>query len=204
VSLEANSSAKSHMNAHVQARSHGHAGLTERLEGRLRVMELQQRTAEALAEKAEAIGGQNGNNGHSEAGEAAAELREGPKELADLYNDYAAHFQVRCANSAHGHCIVVCLMMAVCNAGLRQKENQNVSELLLWQASVRKAMPAASTQCAILNLVWRHPARHTTTASVSITKPSAPAAAVGAVPGDGGRGGLLGPVLCAAAVGCAP
>jgi hypothetical protein len=29
------------------------------------------------------------------AGEAAAQLQESPVELADLYNDYAAHFQVR-------------------------------------------------------------------------------------------------------------
>ena len=83
-----------------QARSHGHAGLTERLEARLHVMELQQRTAEALAGRAEASGGGGGgdNSGQgaegSEAGEAAAELREAPRELQELYNDYAARFQV--------------------------------------------------------------------------------------------------------------
>lgn len=53
----------------MQARSHGHAGLTERLEGRLRVMELQQRTAEALAQRAQAAA-DNGGNGH--AGERVA------------------------------------------------------------------------------------------------------------------------------------
>ena len=32
-----------------------------------------------------------------DAGGAAAQLQESPVELADLYNDYAAHFQVRSA-----------------------------------------------------------------------------------------------------------
>jgi hypothetical protein len=136
----------------MQARSHGHAGLTERLEGRLRVMELQQRTAEALAQRAQAGADDGGGNGHAgeraapdgwshrtcscmrpcgavsmsllchkhhhlrvwiacvqhgrsfpvlwsggDAGGAAAQLQESPVELADLYNDYAAHFQVRSA-----------------------------------------------------------------------------------------------------------
>lgn len=54
----------------MQARSYGHAGLVERLEGRLHVMELQQRTADALAERAEAAGGgggggENGSNGRA-------------------------------------------------------------------------------------------------------------------------------------------
>ena len=54
----------------LQARSHGHAGLIERLEGRLRVMELQQRTAEALAQRAQGGADNGGGNGH--AGERAA------------------------------------------------------------------------------------------------------------------------------------
>lgn len=88
-----------------QARSHGGAALAERLEGRQRVLQLQERTAEALQDIAQQSHPSDGDaaatNGGAAAGrgaevaDAAAALQESPQDLAALYNDYAAHFQVR-------------------------------------------------------------------------------------------------------------
>ena len=87
----------------TQARSHGGAALAERLEGRQRVLQLQARTVEALQEAARRDSGNGGGDGGTgggraaEAGHAAAELQETPQDLAALYNDYAAQFQVASA-----------------------------------------------------------------------------------------------------------
>ena len=58
--------------------------LVDRLETELRVMELQLRLLAELESRAAA----------PELEDAARELRKGPMELAALYNDYAARFQV--------------------------------------------------------------------------------------------------------------
>lgn len=76
----------------LQARSHGAGDLIERLAGRQRVLDLQMRTADALDHMAQQSRDAGGDGG--DAAESALELREMPQELAALYNDFAARYQV--------------------------------------------------------------------------------------------------------------
>jgi hypothetical protein len=71
----------------VQAKSGSDVQLAERIDSQARVLALQTRLVAALEEQV--------LDDDAELGAAVAELRDEPKELAALYNDYAAKYQVR-------------------------------------------------------------------------------------------------------------
>ncbi|PRW05942.1 nuclear pore complex Nup155 isoform B [Chlorella sorokiniana] len=75
----------------LQAKSYGDAELLDRLEGKARIVALQQRLADTLA--AAVAAEPEGSGAREDAEAAVAELRAAPKPLEVLYNDYAVPSQ---------------------------------------------------------------------------------------------------------------